>query len=103
MQDLLDQFPQPQQKHSYAMLMQIIKQAPLFHLHTSSAPNALYVRVGYAGSHNASEYTKADHLPLQSNPTVYQQVTCYAKCTSYSLLHTYFQLKPTYTTYYKQL
>ena len=53
------------------MLMQMIKKAPLFWLHTSSTPNTLYMRIVYAGSYNVIGYTKAEHLSLQSNPTVY--------------------------------
>ena len=53
----------PQNRLS-STLMLLIKQAPLFWLHTSNAPNALYTKVGYAYLHNVSSYNKAENLPL---------------------------------------
>ena len=74
--------------------MQTIRQAPLFLINTSNAPNTLYTRVGYAGSHNMCGYTKAEVLPFkavhnvpESHPAMHSTlaVHCYTQSPNPSL------------------
>ena len=102
-QDILDQGSQTQEKCLYTTPMQMIRQAPLFQIHTSSALNALYTRVGYTGLHNVSGYTKTEHLPLQNNPKSTSKSPYYAQYSRFLLLHTFSKFKPIFTTYCKQV